>query len=91
MPANNTTAGRSASEIDQELPRTFFVRRGHIVKAFGLTQEEMTTLVAAGVFVAEYLPTNKRVREGREAAKKSRAVFVRSQVLAKAASWEGAV
>jgi len=90
MPANNTSACRSVSEIDRELPNTFFVRRGHIVRAFGLTQEQMTTLVAAGVFTAQYLPTNKTARRGRQAVRKSRAVFVRSQVLKVAFNWEGA-
>lgn len=70
--------------VEAELPKTFFVRRGHVRDAFGLTEEEMTALVGQ-VFKPTYLPTNKR---GRRKIQKSRAVFVRAQIIAVARGWE---
>ena len=76
-PKLNNTQGVTAAAVDAALPRTFFVMRGHICAAFGLTSEDMTVLVRDGTFVAKYL------RAG------GRAKFIRSQVLAVARKWEG--
>jgi hypothetical protein len=78
MPAKtNSAQGVTVEAVDAALPRTFFVMRGHIATAFGLTKEEMAALVRDGTFVAEY------------PIKGGRARFVRSQVLAVAKRWEG--
>lgn len=79
MPAKTTTdtTGVTAAGVDASLPRTFFVMRGHVRDAFGLTKEEMRTLVDDKTFVAKYPVKNGRAR------------FVRSQVLAVARRWEG--
>lgn len=93
MPARGITAneglraGMTVAEVQEKLPRTFFVRRGHVRDAFGLTEEEMSALVGAGIFKPVYLPTNKR---GKRKIKKSRAVFVRTQLIAVAKQWEAA-
>lgn len=82
---NGSTGGITAAEVEAKLPKKFFVRRGHIIEAFGLSDEEMSALVPS-VFKAQYLPTNKR---GKKKVEKSRAVFVRAQVIAIARNWEG--
>lgn len=79
MPAKKTTGGISAADVDAKLPRTFFVMRGHIQNAYGLTKEEMSLLVACGTFRAEY-----------PFGKKTRARFVRTQVMAVARKMETA-
>lgn len=71
---------------EQALPRKFFVRRGHIRAAFGLTEEEMTALVPE-VFRPVYLPPHRR---GKRNVRTSRAVFVRTQVVAVLRSWSSA-
>lgn len=86
MPAKTTTGGVTVADVEKSLPKAFFVRRGHIMVAFGLTSEEMTALVP-DVFVPHYLPPNKRKR-GKKRVSKSRAVFVRSKVIAVARQWE---
>lgn len=88
MPAKtaSSTSGISAADIEAKLPKGFFVRRGQVRDAFGLTDEDMGALVPE-VFRPQYLPPNKR--KGKKRAK-SRAVFVRSQVVAVARKWEGA-
>ena len=79
MPAKaNNSQGLSAHAVDAALPRTFFVKRGHVQEAFGLTDQEMTDRVDDGTFVAKYLKKGAKAR------------FVRSQVLAVAYKWEGA-
>lgn len=87
MPARGSQACISAEEIDRVLPRTFFVRRGDIISAFGLSNDEFSALVDSEVFKAEYLPPNKRRRK--KAPKTTRAAFVRTQVMAVAYRWEG--
>lgn len=84
MPAKSLapTAGITVADVDAKLPKGFFVRRGQVRDAFNLTEEDMGALVPA-IFKPEYLPTNKRKK-----VKKSRAVFVRSQVMAIARKWE---
>jgi hypothetical protein len=81
MPAKRAS-GFSVETVEQKLPRTFFVRRGHIRDAFGLTEEEMSAFVP-GVFKPKYLPTNGR-------GKTTRAHFVRTQVISVARQWEAA-
>lgn len=77
MPAKRTSGGISAAEVEAKLPRTFFVMRGHVADAFGLTRHEIRTLVEDGIFRAEY-PFGKR----------RRARFVRTQILQVARKWE---
>lgn len=78
MPAKeNNTQGVTAAAVEKALPGTFFVMRGHITTAFGLTKEETRALVDDGTFVAKY------------PVKGGRARFVRSQVLGVAKRWEG--
>ena len=84
MPAKLRTGAVTVADVEEKLPRTFFVRRGHVRDAFGLTEEEMSALVPS-VFKPTYLPTNKR---GKRKIKKSRAVFVRVQIVAVARQWE---
>jgi hypothetical protein len=81
MPAKKTNGAISVAEIDAALPRTFFVRRGHLRAAFGLSEEDMASLIP-GTFHPTYLSPNKA--RGR---KKSRALFVRSQVVEVARKW----
>lgn len=90
MPAKRSNSARTAAEIDAVLPKTFFVMRGHVQAAFGLTSEEMTCLVASGTFRAEY-PFG-RTRPGRRPGKTiaARARFVRSQVMQLARKMEAA-
>lgn len=87
MPAKITSpmSGISAADVEAKLPKGFFVRRGQVRDAFGLTDEDMGALVPE-VFKPQYLPPNKRNGKKRV---KSRAVFVRSQVVAVARKWEG--
>jgi hypothetical protein len=82
MPAKNTTGEITAAGVEASLPKGFFVRRGDIVKAFNLSDEEMTACVP-DPFKPTYLPPNKRRK-----VKRSRAVFVRAQVVAVARRWE---
>lgn len=88
MPAKNTTGGITAAEVDAKLPRSMFVRRGHIHFAFGLSKEEVSALIAQGIFVAKY-PFGKTRNIGSRTTK-NRAHFLRSQVLAIARAWEAA-
>jgi hypothetical protein len=81
MPAKKTNGAISFAEIDAKLPRQFFVRRGDIRDAFGLSEEEMSALVP-GTFHPTYLSPNKA--RGR---KKSRALFYRGQVVDVARQW----
>lgn len=76
MAPRNNAAGIDAATIAEKLPKSFFVRRGHVRAAFGLSEEDMTALVANGTFVAEY------------PVKGGRACFVRTKVLAVARKWE---
>lgn len=69
MSAKNSTGGVSAADVEAKLPRTFFVMRGHVASAFGLTREEMKVLVNDGTFTKSY-PLGKNTR----------ARFVRTQV-----------
>lgn len=79
MPAKRQTSGAvSAAEIEAKLPKSFFVRRGHVREAFGLSEEDMTALVGNKTFAAEY------------PVKGGRACFVRTKILAVARRWEGA-
>jgi hypothetical protein len=78
-----TQPGGSAADIDARLPRRFFVKRGDVQAAFGLTKQQMRDLVNAGVFVAKYPAPARPAAKG--AAK---ALFVRSEVLAVARKWE---
>jgi len=89
MPARATKAATTAAEIDGALPRTFYVKRGDIARAFGFTDEEMTALVPA-VFAPVYLAPNPRPkkREKTTNARKTYARFVRSAVLGVARRWE---
>jgi hypothetical protein len=82
MPAKKTNGGITLAEVAKALPGTFFVRRGDVRAAFGLSEEEMSALVP-GTFHPTYLSPNKA--RGR---KKSRALFVRSHVMAVAKQWE---
>ncbi|HYD00316.1 MAG TPA: hypothetical protein VEB22_03750 [Phycisphaerales bacterium] len=84
MPAKISSGGVSVDDVERRLPKGFFVRRGHVMEAFGLTSDEMTALVP-DVFKPVHLPPNKQRKR-----KKSRAVFVRTQVVAVARKWEGA-
>jgi hypothetical protein len=84
MPANRQSPNPvNYTEIADRLPKSFFVRRGHIRHAFALSEDEMAALVP-DVFKPTYLPPNKRRK-----LKKSYALFVRTQVLAVARRWEG--
>lgn len=78
MSPKNNTAGIDAATIAERLPKAFFVRRGHVRAAFGLSEEDMTALVLNKTFVAEYPVAG------------GRACFVRTKVLAVARKWEGA-
>lgn len=82
MPAKKSSGGVTVAEVEASLPRTFFVRRGDVLKAFGLSDDDMSALVPS-VFHPTYLAPNKA--RGR---KKSRALFVRAQVVAVARQWE---
>lgn len=83
MPAKKTTGSVTVAEVEASLPRTFFVRRGHIKTAFGLSEEDLAALIP-GTFQPKYLSPNKA--RGR---KQSRALFVRSEVVAVARQWGG--
>lgn len=73
----SATGGITMAEVDANLPRKFFVMRGDIQLAFGLSKEEVRTLVNDGVFCAEY-----------PFGKKKKARFVRTAVIAVARKWE---
>ena len=77
MPTVSKTndSGITAAEVDQKIRRGYFVKRGDIMKAFGLTRDDMDALVP-GVFVPADNPKFKRNR------------FVRSQVMEVARQWE---
>ena len=77
MPAKkNSGGGNNVAEIEKKLRPGFFIMRRDVREAFGLSEEEMTTLVSTKVFRAEY------------PVKGGRARFVRSKVLAVAKKWE---
>lgn len=77
MPAKRTNGShRSLADVDAALPRTFFVMRGHVRDAFGLTREEMNALVMNRTFVAKYPVAGGKAR------------FIRTQVLQVAREWE---
>jgi hypothetical protein len=80
---SSRAGGVTVADVERILPKTFFVRRGHVRAAFGLTEEEMTALVPS-VFKPTYLPPNRR---GKKKIKTSRAVFVRVQIVAVARAW----
>lgn len=67
--------GVTAAEVDQKLPRGYFVKRGIIMEAFGLTRDDFEALVP-DIFKPADNPKFKRAR------------FVRSQVMAVARQWE---
>jgi len=67
--------GVTAEDVDQKLARGVFVKRGDIMKAFGLTRSDMDALV----------PETFRPAD---CAKFKRHRFVRSQVMAIARQWE---
>lgn len=71
MPAKNISqAAKTAAEVDAALPRGAYVKRGDIIRALGLTREEVRGLIETGVFVAQYPVEGGRMR------------FWRSQVMA---------
>jgi hypothetical protein len=72
--------GATAAEIEARLPKTYFVRRGDIVSAFGLSREDFAALVPS-VFKPAPLPAPK-------AGKKQYDRFVRAQVLEAARAME---
>lgn len=78
-----TQTGGSAADIDARLPRRFFVKRGDVQAAFGLTKQQMRDLVDAGVFVAKYPAPLRPGANG-----KAKALFARTEVLAVAHKWE---
>lgn len=78
MPKTNqttTTGGRSAAEIEAALPGKFYVKRGDIMRAFGLTRGDMEALVP-DTFRPDPNPRFHRNR------------FHRSQVMEVARAWE---
>lgn len=79
MPAKNPTGGVTAADVEARLPKTYFVMRGHVQQAFGLTKEETAMLIASRTFVAEY-----PFGDG------TRARFVRSKLITQARKWEAA-
>lgn len=83
---DNAAAGFSAAEIDQRLRRGYFVKRGDIMAAFGLTRDDMDALVPE-VFHPAPLPATKTAG-GK--VKRPRHRFVRSQVMEIARQWERA-
>lgn len=90
MAKKHTTGGVSAADVDSKLPQRFFVMRGDVMAAFGLTGEEMTVLVGQGVFRAEYPLGKSRTVTAKKKQKivTARMRFVRTQVLAVARKWE---
>lgn len=78
MPAKKTSGAIDVADIESKLPRTYFIMRGHITAAFGFTREETGVLIGQGVFAAKY-PFGARTR----------ARFLRSQVLEVAKTWSG--
>lgn len=82
MAPPNSHGTVSAAEVDALLPKKFFVRRGDVAAAFGLSEKQMAALVPA-IFTPFYLPPNKAGNRSR------RAMFVRSKVLAVARELEG--
>lgn len=78
MPAKRTTGGISVDDVAAKLPDTFFIMRGQLQSAFGMSNGEIERAVSKGIFVAKY-----PFGEG------TRARFVRTQVLAVARGWEG--
>lgn len=71
MPARNTKAAIDIETAKSLLPQTYYIMRGHIQAAFGLSRREIDALVCTRVFVAKY-----------PFGKKRRARFERSQVIA---------
>lgn len=76
MPESIRSAGDGHEDLDTKLPRTVLLTRGEIQVAFGLSRKEMDQLVRSKVFVAKY-PLGPRTR----------ARFMRSQVLAVVRTW----
>jgi hypothetical protein len=70
-----TASGITAADIDANLPRGLFVKRGAIMAAFGLSRTDMEALVP-DTFIPSPVAKFKRHR------------FVRSQVLEVARQWE---
>lgn len=86
MAAKQTTGGITAADVEAKLPRTFFVKRGDLMHAFGFTSEEITALIEQKVFKAEY-PLGKTTKiRGKTVSARMR--FVRSQCVAVARRWE---
>ena len=77
MSAKNRTGATSAADVEKKLPRTFFVKRGDIMNAFGLSKKEIAALVPE-VFTPAPVTQFKRDR------------FARTAVLAVAQRWEAA-
>lgn len=84
MPNQTKDGGVTAAEVDQKLPRGYFVKRGDIVKAFGLSRAEMDALVPE-VFKPAPIPKTNAPRARYQT---NRARFVRSQIMAIARQWE---
>lgn len=83
MPNQTKDGGITAADVDQKLPRGYFVKRGDITKAFGLSRAEMDALVPE-VFTPAPIPP----KPGRPARKQMKHRFVRSQVMKVAHQWE---
>ena len=81
----------TAAAVEAALPRSFFVTRGDIQRAFFFSSWELAALIRAGVFVAKYPfggAPHKEKRGRRTVVCGERARFVRSQVVAVAHQWE---
>lgn len=77
MRENKNRAGAiTAEEVEAKLPLRYFVMRGHVRDALGLSEEEMTVMVENKIFRAEY------------PVKGGRARFVRSKIVAYARKLE---
>ncbi len=85
MPTHpDTTSGITAADVDSKLRAGYFVKRGDIMKAFGLSKSDMDALVPE-IFKPAPFPKTKTAAAR---YKTNRARFVRSQVMAVAKSWE---
>lgn len=76
-PKSKIPAGVTVAEVDSLLPRSYFVKRGDLARAFGLTRAELEALIPE-TFVPSPNPKFKRHR------------FVRSHILDVARRWETA-
>lgn len=63
-------------QLEELIPKKYFLMRGQVQAALGLTKHEFKALVKEGVFVAKY-----------PCGSGTRARFVRSQVMAAAKRW----